>query len=426
MINKVDIGSDDFITGSAFVKLGSVASAIGKVLLANGSPNRFQAERDAWSLIHAGIVAGKLHPLAPETLDVLSINEYGNGVVGFDELVEWGLWCHRFDFVKESVSLQKAIPELEREVKRIAELESDPTLRAILSGRFILTADEIADSIKENFIVGKVIYDSNGAPDPARSNIAANELPRFLEFIRRALEETKASYLKSDEEENDPALSLERKVGWWDDTMDARTWLSMPNVKPEHAAMVLSRLNPNSPAVCEDPESIYVDGDESSPHRYRLLLRVFESEASTAPKPRMLLEWRAIAQKHNLRYHSWIDDYADAIGVPAERQSIPEVIENSINSANDDPLGKMPRTEVGKLTVKAAWEMECETGERTTADIVMARLQAWANARPNNHPALIKVIPHGVVWATKKERKEKKYMIEDCGKHLADWYKSRI
>lgn len=105
MINKVDIGSDDFITGSAFVKLGNVASAIGKVLLANGSPNKFQAERDAWLFIHTGIVAGKLYPLAPETLNVLSINEYGNGVVGFDELVEWGLWCHRFDFVKESVSL---------------------------------------------------------------------------------------------------------------------------------------------------------------------------------------------------------------------------------------------------------------------------------------------------------------------------------
>lgn len=341
MMNKVDIGSDDFITGSAFVKLGSVASAIVKVLLANGSPNKFQAERDAWLFIHTGIVAGKLHPLAPETLDILSINEYGNGVVGFDELVEWGLWCHRFDFVKESVSLQKAIPELEREVKRIVELESDPTLRIRLSGRFILTADEIADSIKENFIVGKVIYDSNGAPDPARSTIAANELPRFLEFIRRALEEKKASYLKSDEEENDPALSQERKVGWWDFIMDARTWLSMPNVKPEHAAMVLSRLNPNSPAVCEDPESIYVDGDESSPHRYRLLLRVFESEASTSPKHRTLMEWRAIAQQYNLRYHTWIDDYAEAMGAPASEQAVFDTIKNTSSIANDPPA-KMP------------------------------------------------------------------------------------
>ena len=100
MMFKVGIGSDDFLTGSTFVKLGNVASAIEKVLLANGSPNKFQAERDAWPFIHTGIVAGKLHPLAPETLDVLSINDYGNGVVGFDELVEWGQWCKRFEFVR--------------------------------------------------------------------------------------------------------------------------------------------------------------------------------------------------------------------------------------------------------------------------------------------------------------------------------------
>ena len=102
---KVELGSDDFYKDGEYVKIGNVANAIARILLANGSPFRFRAERNAWPHIHAGIVAGKLHPLAPETLDVLSINEYGNGVVGFDELVEWGLWCHRFDFVKESVSL---------------------------------------------------------------------------------------------------------------------------------------------------------------------------------------------------------------------------------------------------------------------------------------------------------------------------------
>lgn len=106
----------------------------------------------------------------------------------------------------------------------------------------------------------------------------------------------------------------------------------------------------------------------------------------------------------------------------AEQVTIPQTnIED-----NDSPPGKMPRTETGKLAVEAAWEIECETGGKTSADIVMVTLQAWANAKPNNHPALVKSIPHGVVWATKKERKEKNYMIEDCGRHLADWYKSRI
>lgn len=93
-----------------------------------------------------------------------------------------------------SVSLQKVIPELEREVKRIAELESDPMLRAILSGRDLSIAN-IADSIEKNFLEGKVTYDSNGAPDAALSTITANELTRFLDIIRRTSEETKKSYL---------------------------------------------------------------------------------------------------------------------------------------------------------------------------------------------------------------------------------------
>jgi hypothetical protein len=88
--------------------------------------------------------------------------------------------------------------------------------------------------------------------------------------------------------------------------------------------------------------------------------------------------------------------------------------------------GKLPWTDAGKLTVEAAWEIEKETGARTTASIVMARLQMWANEKPNNHPVLIRVIPHGVVWATKKKREEKNYRIEHCGIHLANWYESRI
>jgi len=108
------------------------------------------------------------------------------------------------------------------------------------------------------------------------------------------------------------------------------------------------------------------------------------------------------------------------------KQAVPDAEKDVSSKANDKPPGEMPRIEAGQLTIEAAWEIECETGEKTTSDIVIARLQMWANEKPNNHPALIKSIPHGVVWVTKKDRKEKKYMIEHCGNHLAKWYKSRI
>lgn len=147
-----------------------------------------------------------------------------------------------------SISLEKAIPELEREVKRIAELESDPMLRAILAGRIILTSDEIAYSIEKGFLEGKVIYDSDGAPDPAQSSIAANELPRFLDFIRRASGKTKMNYLEQHNIEGCPASfdlayysAVARDVGSvgnWD------YWVSQKYLTPREAACLMFELDP--------------------------------------------------------------------------------------------------------------------------------------------------------------------------------------
>lgn len=149
-----------------------------------------------------------------------------------------------------SISLEKAIPELEREVKRIAELESDPMLRAILTGRIILTADEMADSIEKGFLEGKVIYDSNGAPDPAQSSIAANELPRLLDFIRRSLEKTKVLYLEQHNIEGCPAsfdLSYWSKVAH--NVGRAKNWgywCKLRYLTPMEASCLLVELDPDS------------------------------------------------------------------------------------------------------------------------------------------------------------------------------------
>ena len=73
---QVVLEGDDFYQGSGYVIIGNVAKAITRLLLSNGSPNKFQAERDAWPLIHTGVVAGRLHPLEPETLSPLSENNW--------------------------------------------------------------------------------------------------------------------------------------------------------------------------------------------------------------------------------------------------------------------------------------------------------------------------------------------------------------
>jgi hypothetical protein len=224
-MNTVDIGGDDFLTGSTFVKLGNVASAIGKVLLANGSPNRIQAERDAWPFIHTGIVAGKLHPLAPETLDVLSINDYGNGVVGFDELVEWGLLCKRFEFVKQT------------ELSAQDEYAPLPTL--------------LADYWDEPL----------------------SELPENLrELVEDWWDITKPQYrpgmARSYDSEHDPALVSERKAGadfgYWSavardvgDAPDWEYWARFKYLTPIKAACLFVKLVPDNYPTIKNPTSHY-------------------------------------------------------------------------------------------------------------------------------------------------------------------------
>ncbi len=210
-----------------------------------------------------------------------------------------------------SVTMQQVILESEKEVESFVSIETDPMLRAILCGRIDLSISNISDSIEKNFLEGSVIKGSDGSPDPLQSTITANEATRFVESVRRALEETKAIYMSQRDRKNDPAKEGERSTSDYDYSMDARIWFDMPDVTPTEAAMVLCRLNP---LEREDPERIYVDGDKSSPDRYRRLLWIFETEARTSPKHRTLMKWLTIARVRDLRYHSWIDEYVQLTG----------------------------------------------------------------------------------------------------------------
>lgn len=84
--------------------------------------------------------------------------------------------------------------------------------------------------------------------------------------------------------------------------------------------------------------------------------------------------------------------------------------------------GKMPNVTGGKLAVKAAWQIECESGKRATATCVIERLKTWVDS--DDYPELLEKISHGVKWATKKG-KANSYDIDACGKTLETWNKSR-
>lgn len=115
---------------------------------------------------------------------------------------------------------------------------------------------------------------------------------------------------------------------WWDATMSAHEWFSMPDVPPKEAAMVLCRINPYRD---EDPESIHVDGDDSSPMRYRRLLGMFESVARISRQSRTLMDWRAIAQKKGIRYHPWIEEYIKAVAASGRTANRNEELQDAAN-----------------------------------------------------------------------------------------------
>lgn len=93
----IELADDDFET-DGFVKVASAVTAIAKFLLSKGAPNKFQAERDAWPHILTGVAKGALHPINPDTLQVLSVEYCGNGMVPFSELVTWGRTTKLFAF----------------------------------------------------------------------------------------------------------------------------------------------------------------------------------------------------------------------------------------------------------------------------------------------------------------------------------------
>jgi hypothetical protein len=96
-----------------------------------------------------------------------------------------------------------------------------------------------------------------------------------------------------------------------------------------------------------------------------------------------------------------------------------DVLLASLTSGDDIP-GKMPQTNIGKLAIKAAWQIECSTGKQATAKQVIEKLQAWTETEPE----LTETIPHGVKWATTKG-KQKPFDVEACAKTLGTWQASR-
>lgn len=107
---------------------------------------------------------------------------------------------------------------------------------------------------------------------------------------------------------NNPARSIEDHAQWLDVTMDASAWWAAESITPINAAMLLSRMNPNSERV-EDAET--TSSDEMVPADFRRLKNTFEGASSLR---KSLEEWIAYARERGIKFHSWVMAWEEWIG----------------------------------------------------------------------------------------------------------------
>ena len=87
------------------------------------------------------------------------------------------------------------------------------------------------------------------------------------------------------------------------------------------------------------------------------------------------------------------------------------------------PLGVSERTvKITKIAIKAAWQIECETGRKAFAKEVVKLLKLWVKSK--QEADLIDVISNGVTWITSKTDL-KAYDIDACRGTLKNWHKRR-
>jgi len=91
-------------------------------------------------------------------------------------------------------------------------------------------------------------------------------------------------------------------------------------------------------------------------------------------------------------------------------------------SNNEIIPGKIPRTGIGKLAIKAAFEIERETGKLASANQVMDKLHKWIETEAE--PILLEKEAYGVIWMTTNQQ-EARFTIEACGKALKKWNEGR-
>lgn len=207
---------------------------------------------------------------------------------------------------------------------------------------------------------------------------------------------------------------------------DWNFWGKHYDVELWQAAALSLNINPDA---IKDPEHFYINEykdrlrllvnwlapRDEHPYQVRVMLCELAGRWSKVLKWQIPPELAALARHYD-------EPTKTKTAAPAAR-----VEAGAGTNPNDDAIpGKMPNTTIGKLAIKAAWEIEYKTKKRATAKQVIERLQAWVDhiSNPNAVTELTKKISNGVKWVT-TGGKERDYDIGACQKTLETWQKSR-
>jgi len=168
-------------------------------------------------------------------------------------------------------------------------------------------------------------------------------------------------------------------------------------------------LDPHTWDTVEDAETIAIKS-----HTLELAV-----ENQPQIEAEMLNAARLLCELAGVALPPWVDA-ADAPAAMYAEAAPVVTAEADTSPSGDDIHGKMPRTGIGRLAIKAALQIEGKTGKPATANQVIAKLAEWIETEP----ILLEKIPHGIRWMTTNNT-EANFNIEACGKALAKWNLTR-
>ena len=114
------------------------------------------------------------------------------------------------------------------------------------------------------------------------------------------------------------------------------------------------------------------------------------------------------------------------INTSSEKYLIREIeIESDTSQGDTRELipGSLPNTLMGKLAIKAAWQIECKKGKHASAFEVFSRLKKWINEELECD-VLIKLENNEIIWR-KMNGELNRYSYSTCQKALQRWHKTR-